>query len=346
MRSALRAIGLAGTLAVVVPAHADTPPTVWDVARDPAEAARWKIHVNVQRLLEGRLDLGPDEGRLRVEAARAMLEDADAEHSPDVRLRFDLGTVYSDLELQTRVVAVLVPALAMAPDAPASTAALEKLAYAYAKLGRTREELDVWRRFIPRIDERARALEMMNMGEAEMRIGQLDDALATFREVLRLCGDLPNFSGVPVTYALTLWDLAVALDRSGDPRGAVDTASKAMALSWRQSGGPPMPPKVVTGAMAIEDTVSVFFVPEWERDWYLALEATVEAREASDPHDAADFWKTAEQDREAYVAGASTATTPDPWLSVARRRLDEARVQESAARKRAGGAPAPRRGGP
>jgi tetratricopeptide (TPR) repeat protein len=323
-------------------ARGDTPPTAWDAARDPGEAGRWALHVSVQRLMQGRPDLPPDEEKLRVEAARAMLEDADAAHSPDVRLRFDLGNVYSELELQSRVVDMLAPAVAMAPEHPASTLALERLAYAYAKLGRSHEELETWHKYVPRLDERSRALEMMNMGEAEMRLGAIDDAVATFREVLQLCGKLPNFGGVPVTYALTLWDLAVALDRSGDLRGAMDTAEKAMALSWQQGVGPQR--RTVTGAMAIEDTVAVFFVPEWERDWYLALEAAVAARTSTDPGDAADFWTVAEGHREAYVSGATGAGSADPWLGVAKRRVQQVQAEALAAHKRAGGAPGARRG--
>jgi tetratricopeptide (TPR) repeat protein len=335
------ALGVVGASAAA--ARADTPPSVWDVARDPGEAGSWKLHVGVQRLLLGRRDAPNDEEKLRVEAARALLEDADAAHSPDVRLRFDLGVVYGDLEQQSRVVAVLVPALAMAPpDDPASTPALEKLAYAYAKLGRSAEELEVWRRYIPRLDDRARALEMMNMGEAEMRLGHLDDALGTFREVLRLCGEVPNFTGVVLTYALTLWDLAVALDRSGDPRGALETAGKAMALSWQQGPGPLR--STMTGAQAIEDTEAVFFVPEWERQWYLALESAEAARGSSDPREAAGLWMVSVGHREAYVAGASSSPSADPWLPVAKRRLEEARAASALARKRAAKAPPPSAG--
>src|ERR1700689_309014 len=87
---ALRAAGVA---------WAETPPSVWDVAKDPAERDRWALHVRVDRLIpppigEGAARLDDD---LRLEAARAMLEEADAARSPDVRLRFDLGVVYSAL---------------------------------------------------------------------------------------------------------------------------------------------------------------------------------------------------------------------------------------------------------
>jgi tetratricopeptide (TPR) repeat protein len=315
-------------------ASADTPPSVWEVAQDPAAAERWKLHVRVQRILD-RAEIGRiDDEDLRSVAALAMLEEADAARSPDVRLRFDLGIVYESLDRHRRAVEVLVPALEMAPDHPGATRALEALAYSYAKLGMANEELEAWHRYVPRLVEGdARASAMMNMGESEMRLGHVDDALATFREVLQLCGELPNSVSVTSTYDLTLWDLAVALDRSGDPRGAVDTAAKAMAITWtmfRQQG---MVRR--TGWQAIQDTRSVFFVPEWERDWYLALGSAAAARGASDPRDAAELWKQSELHREAYVARATAAGSPDPWLVVAKKRLEDTRLQSAAAGKRA-----------
>jgi tetratricopeptide (TPR) repeat protein len=324
-------------------ARADTPPTAWDLARDPAEADRWALHVRVERMLERGPSARFPDGELELEAARAMLEDAGAARSPDVRLRFDLGIVYGRLDLHRRVVDVLGPAIDAAPDHPAATRALEALAYAYAKLNRPRDELAAWRRFIPRlVDDRARATEMMNMGEAEMRLGSIEDALATFREVLELCGELPNSDGVNSTYVLTLWDLAVALDRSGDPRGALDTATKAMAWTWQKVAvvGPSRTLVATSGWDAIHDTSSVFFVPDWEREWYLAVANAAAARAASDVREAARLWSAAEHHRDTYVlrasaSAASASGTADPWLAIARRRQSEARGERAAASRRA-----------
>ena len=264
-----------------VPAEAETPPSVWDVARDPVEAGRWELHVRVERLLQGSFRMR-GENELRLEAARVMLEDADAAHSADVRLRFDLGVVYEELDLHRRAIDVLQPAIDLAPDHPSAVRALSALAYAYAKLGDATHELSVWRTYIPRlVSERARATELMNMGEAEMRLGQVDDALDTFTEVLRMCGELPNSSGVSTTYVLTLWDMAVALDRSGDPRGALGMTRKALAWTGRGID------RVITGWDAIEEPGIAFFVPEWERDWYLALGSVALAGVATDSLEAA-----------------------------------------------------------
>ncbi len=329
-------------------ARSETPPSVWDVAKDPAERDRWDLHVRVERLMhppvgEGGLRFDDE---LRIEAACAMLEDADAARSPDVRLRFDLGIVYSELatqqrrnDLQQKVIDVLAPALDSVspesgapqsalprPDEGAVTSALEALVYAYAKLDRPHEELETWQRYIPRlVDDRVRATAMMNMGEAQMRLGRVDDALATFREVLRLCGELPNTPSVGSTYVLALWDVAVALDRSGDPRGAMDAAAKASHVDL---GGR-------TGAYLIAKDPDVFFVPDWERLWYLALGAAAEAREAQDVRDAALLWASAEHSLGEYVERAVSAGGHDPWLAIARVRLQRVRAERVSADKRA-----------
>ncbi|HEY5145571.1 MAG TPA: tetratricopeptide repeat protein [Polyangiaceae bacterium] len=318
------------------PARAETPPGAWDIAKDPAERDRWALHVRVERLMhppagEGGLRFDDE---LRLEAACAMLEEADAARSPDVRLRFDLGIVYSELatrqrrnDLQQKVIDVLAPVLEapQSPDDGAATAALEALVYAYAKLARPEEELATWRRYIPRlIDDRVRATAMMNMGEAEMRLGRVDEALGTFREVLRLCGELPNTPSVGSTYVLALWDVAVALDRSGDPRTALDTAAKASHVDL---GGR-------TGAYLIAKDPDVFFVPDWERLWYLALGAEASAREAADPRDAASLWAAADRALSEYIGRAVAAGGRDPWLAIARVRLGRVQAERAGAEKR------------
>jgi tetratricopeptide (TPR) repeat protein len=343
IRALASAMGLACALAGGAGARAETPPTAWDVARDPAARDRWDLHMRVQRLLhppagEGGLRFDDE---LRIEAACAMLEEGDAARSPDVRLRFDLGIVYSELasrqrrnDLQQKVIDVLAPALdagRAGPDDGAVTGALEALVYAYAKLDRPHEELETWQKYIPRlVDDRVRATAMMNMGEAQMRLGRVDDALATFREVLRLCGELPNTPSVGSTYVLALWDVSVALDRSGDPRGALETAAKASHVDL---GGR-------TGAYLIAKDPDVFFVPEWERLWYLALGAAAEAREAPDARDAAALWASAERALGEYVARAASAGGHDPWMAIARVRLERARAERQGAEKRAAKLPA------
>jgi tetratricopeptide (TPR) repeat protein len=322
-------------------ASADTPPGSWDLAKDPVARDRWQLHVRVEQILwrAGRDDVIPDEAERLLEAARSMLEDADAAHSPDVRLRFNLGTVYYDLggreggrlDLFRKAAEVLAPAIDAAPDEPETTEALQTLVYAYAKLNRPHEELATWHRTIPRlVDGTSRAIAMMNMGEAEMRLGYVDDALATFREVLRLCGELPNFGSNGSTYVLALWDLAVALDRSGDPAGAFDAAGKASRITVVDSRGMPL-----TGGALIARDPDVFFVPEWEREWYLALAAAADAHEAKDPRNMEAYWGMAEMHWDTYIERASADGGKDLFLRIAHVRRDQVHARKLAAEKAA-----------
>jgi tetratricopeptide (TPR) repeat protein len=363
---ALMVLALVSSPAV---AAADTPPSAWDFARDPAERDRWKLHMTVEALLHPPMpeadmssldDAKADERGL--EEARVGLEEADAAHSPDVRLAFDLGVVYerlatlqADDSLQEKVVAVLVPALDAAPENPAATEALFALACAFAHLDRPREELTAWRRYIPKLtDDERRLTPMMNMGEAEMRVGQIDAALSTFREALDISQSLPNSAALSESYALILWDIAIALDRQGDPLDALRTAAKARAFSWSINVPAGLSPGILkqTGWDAIQDYVDVFFVPDWEREWYLALGEAAEASAASDPRVAATGWAAAERHWGTYFSRATEPRQdsdskdarddmPRRWSAIAKSRRDHAHRARLAAEKLARGMPAP-----
>jgi tetratricopeptide (TPR) repeat protein len=287
-----------------------------------------------------------------------MLDDVGAAGSPDVRLRFDLGMVQYELaelsgrtDLYEKAARTLADALALGPDAEGSTEALAQLVYAYAKLDRPREELETWHRYIPRImDPRTRAVDLMNMGEAEMRLGRVDDALATLREVLHECGELPNTSS---TYVLTLWDIAVALDRSGDARGALETATKAAHETAVDSHGYPS-----TGRGLLTRDENVFFVPGWEKYWYLALGSEALAREDTDPREALAYFTESEHEWDQYLiqataAGLSEGASVGPrrtddagrtaaltWLRIAHLRRDRVHAERTAAGKRVPRGPA------
>jgi tetratricopeptide (TPR) repeat protein len=245
-----------------------------------------------------------------------------------------LGIVYEQLasieerdDLYEAATRVLVPALAIAPDHPAAEYAFTALVDAYDRLDRPGDEVATTRSYIDRVEDgRVRAERLMNMGEAEMRLGRLEDALATFRKVLQICAATP---GTIVTYALTQWDLAVALDRNGDARSALDTAEKARAVSWEQLG-PMGHPRRVTGWDAIRDHEDVFFVPEWEREWYLGLGDAAAAREEKDPRAAVGLWDDAARHWGSYADQASAANE-SRWLAIARARRDQAHGERTRA---------------
>lgn len=337
----LAVAALAACALVATAAAADTPPSRWDEARDPGAREAWSLHVRVERLLHAHaqdptgLALESEhEHELHCEAALAMLEEASAAQSADVRLRFDLGLVLFELaevrgrvDLYTKAADVLTGAVAAAPDAPAATEALERIVYAYAKLDRPKDELAAWHRYIPRIlDPRSRTVAEMNMGEAEMRLGQVDDAILTLREVLRASSELPNTSS---TYVLTLWDLAVALDRAGDPRGALETAGRAARETAINSRGVPS-----SGRMLLTRDPAVFFVPAWERQWYLALGSTALAQADPDAREAVAYLLEAEHEWDTYIVQALAAGGGDRWLPIARARAARVHAMRLAAQKR------------
>jgi len=167
-----------------------------------------------------------------------------------------------------------------------------------------------------------------------MRLGHVDDALATFREVLRLCGELPNTGSNGRTYVLSLWDVAIALDRSGDPGEALDSAAKASRMTVIDSHGMPS-----TGAALIARDPLVFFVPAWELQWYLALGASADARDAKDARDAAEHWARAVQHWDNYVERSAAEGTGDPFLKIARLRQSQAHARKLAADRAAARVP-------
>jgi hypothetical protein len=90
-----------------------------------------------------------------------------------------------------------------------------------------------------------------------------------------------------------------------------------------------------TGAALIARDPSVFFVPAWELEWYLALGASAEARDAKDARDAAGHWARAAQHWDTYVERSSADGGRDLFLKIARVRGAQAHARKVAAEKAA-----------
>ncbi len=315
--------GLASALLLVsASALADTRPSLWESAREPGARTRYALHVTVRQILdfESRVPLARF-GAL--DRARTLLEDAQAERSPEPTLRFDLGEVYYALDLHDEAVRVLVPALAEHGDHPAGTEALLSLAYSFAKLDRPREERDAYLRFLARTtNDRARVTATLNLAEAEMRLGNLREAIAGYQEAIALSSSLPQFASSQESGTLAVWGLAVAQDRSGDPMAARASATRALGLD--------------PGMALVAHGPNVFFVPEYERLWYLALGDEAEAARSPEPRQALRHLRSAELFWRTYV---DKATGTDRWLAHARAHLASAKRATAAAIARAGKAP-------
>lgn len=342
-----RLAAFAGVLAAFVSlaaaggvARADTPPSVWDRARDPALADSYRLHVEVQRRLAN------DETAVRFgfSAAhesqllnvRALLERAGADKSPDPRLRFDLGSVYLSLGRSegnvffTRAAEVLGAALAAAPDHPAAEEAWAELADACGHIGDHECERRAYTTLLVltteelRVRGSQRGTSSLNLAEAQMHLGNLKEAVEGYREAIRIAQRYPYEDLAP----LAMWGLAVAYDRSGDTVAA-DKEALAVLEMQRSSR--------MVGLLRSD---RVFFYPDYEINWYDAVGAAAQARKPNATAvEAARYWKLAEEAYGAFVRGAERDPKPDRWLDLARIRLAAAKVAREKAEKKRGHAP-------
>jgi tetratricopeptide (TPR) repeat protein len=257
--------------------------------------------------------------------ARMFLEEGHADTSPDVRLRFDLGEVCYALEDNKCAQTVLEKALVLAPDHPAALPAYVILANAYAKLDESSDERRVYARYLPRItNDVERAIAMLNLAEANMHLGDLDDAIAGYRETIHVADELPNeIEHDQRTGLLARWGLAVALDRSGDVAGGAKETKFAIQLD--------------TDMHEIRGGANVFFAPERERFWYVALGFAEYAKVAADAQKSAVLWHRAEGCWHEYIDDVRAKAAPDRWIDLAKARLETTHAQRLAAERRTKG---------
>jgi tetratricopeptide (TPR) repeat protein len=337
------AVGAVAIAASASIARADTPPSVWDRARDPAMADSYRLHLEVQRRLavaDAALDFGfqasHESQKLSV---RSLLERANADKSLDPRLRFDLGLVYLLLGASDgnvyykRSAEVLGAALAAAPDDPAAEEAWGRLADACGHIGDHECERRAYQNVLTLATEDIRpgpGLERgtanLNLAEAQMHLGNLKEAIDGYREAMRIAQRYPFVHLAP----LAMWGLAVAYDRSSDTVAA-DKEALAVVEMQRSSG-----------MVGLLRSRSVFFYPDYEINWYDAVGAAAQARRPNaTPGEAVRYWKMAEDAYAAYIRGAErdAAKTPDRGLDLARVRYAAAKVAREKAEKKRGRAP-------
>jgi len=332
------AMALAVTLAAAS-ASGDTAPSRWERAKDPRTADDWELHVKVVDWLAPQPGERRNQRHRKYEAAEVWLEAAHAESSPDVRLRFDLGEVYEGLEHYGRAIQVLRSALAEQPDHPAAAVAWEELAYAYAHLDQSHEEIAAYDAYLARTRSLdAKATVLGNRAEAEMRLGNLEEAIAGYREAIAVSESVSNVTGLIVSDILARWGLAIALDRSGDETSGIREAAEAARLEQGATG---RPPGSLIGDEGPESLV--FFVPDYERFYYLGLGMVERAKQATEARAAAALWAKAASLWSQYIAGAETWNArhkdrSDRWLPMARAHLAKAQKQRAAAERRVKGA--------
>ena len=123
----------------------------------------------------------------------------------------------------------------------------------------------------------------------------------------------------PRPHRWTVWGLAIALDRLGDARGAAEQARLASQLDPEDKARLVRP--------VIGNRNEVFFVPDYERYWYLALGSTEDAKTSTNAHNAAFYWARAVTLWKAYLTPAENALHPEGWNAVAKAHLANAERQ-------------------
>src|SRR5206468_5204737 len=122
----------------------------------------------------------------------------------------------------------------------------------------------------------------------------LSESIGDYKEAIQVATSLPNVIELEDnTGVLAVWGLAVALDRFGDESGGAAQAKLAEQLD---------PSDRIIGHGA-----NVFFVPDYERLWYLGLGATERAKQAPTAREAAERWGIVEAIWSKYVQESERA---------------------------------------
>jgi tetratricopeptide (TPR) repeat protein len=342
-------------------AAADTPPNVWDLAKNPNAYQQWREHVRLEQSVEMLDELKEIGGRtnethrpVALATAQTALDESVAPKTPSLLFDEAAITMHRASILKSpkewgRAITLLEPLTKAFEGTLFAQELWLKLAECYVQVERTPDEIRAYDQVIARaVVPEATITPLLNQGEAYMRGGEVDTAVTQFREVYRLAGMSPTGNEVGV---LAQWDLALALDRSGDERGAIAAARTATRMDARclaisklhtaiittSCGGDDIAFTIVPQGLfpVSEENDSVYFVPAYERAWYLALGREALALDATKPRDVAEHWKWAETEMMTYVSQA-TVHGSDKWLDLAKKRLDTIRKHRAEADKRAG----------
>lgn len=217
MKSALALLSVLAMAATTGAARADTPPNIWDLAKNPDAFDQYARHVQIEREMDlvGELQADPQDIAklqipLSIDHARSIIEQ---EGPKDVWLRFDEGWVLMKREQWGRAIPVLEGVAKELGTKPFSQEVWERLAECYVRVERTDDEIRAYDEVLARTATDAeRITPLLNQGEALMRSGAIDAAVEQFRDVLRLSAAQVTATQV---YTLAQWDLAIALDRAG-----------------------------------------------------------------------------------------------------------------------------------
>ncbi len=291
------------------------PPDRWDRARQPG-LARAEDLVEAARVLITEASASRRDRVLSSRLAghaKTILDNLGARSSPYAERRYLFGEALALLGEDSEVIQVLEGALELAPRHPMAPHAAFELAIAYARAARPGDEVGAWTRYLSlEPSPSGRHLALYNRAEAYLRLGDMDRAEEDYRAALRLRDD-----------ALARYGLAITLDRSSRFSDAMSEARRAVAADYSFA---PFATRLLSDG--------VFFVPDYERHWYLALRELGLAAAATEARVGAGGvlaplagveWSA----RAAHLGRATLelsqwlakAPSSDPWVRLARSRV-------------------------
>jgi tetratricopeptide (TPR) repeat protein len=310
-------------------------PNAWEIAKNPRVMDEFAVHVAVQRFLlelevlqcESTRPLSPTDRAIclsTVARAKTMVSDQIAKGGSGPTMQFDLGAVLYAQGENAKAAATLRDALTKFPNADGAHAAWLTYAFANSKLDRPDLECEGWDHYLAEEPNPGRRLvPTLNRAEANMRGHRLTEAIEDYRLVEQLAG---TTIGTTETGVLAVWGLAIALDRQGDARGAAEQARIVSRMD---------PESPFRRKRAILDSDGVYFVPAYEKFWYLALAATEDAKQAGSAEESAREWAHVVALWNAYIEPAEKIEHPEAWNAIAIHHLAAAEKQLKAAEIRA-----------
>lgn len=143
-----------------------------------------------------------------------------------------------------------------------------------------------------------------NLAEVTMMSGDVQSAVQHYERAVAL------YRRAGVGSDLALWGLAVALDRLGEHRSAVDRAREALSHTG--------------GSMQTLRSPSVFFEPEYELHWYEAIGHEALAEMHASAEDRAAYLRLALESWRQFLEASAGESR---WEDIARRNVERIRAE-------------------
>jgi tetratricopeptide (TPR) repeat protein len=292
-------LGLAATVAVALSCAAQAAdaaePTLWQRAREPGVALRYKARVRAEQLFEHASDARADAQLMRdLSMGSVALMELSGGARRDPWQAVLLGRVLLDAQpgREREAIALIESGVQRLPDSDFKRASLFDVGLG-AMLSGDLEHAN--RAFTAALslawDPDYRASIHRNRGKVRMLAGRLSEAVSDFRAAVQLA------RGVEVM-ALAHFGLGVALERSGDYPQGLQEVARGVAVRL------PVPPYPSDSVL---DLPSLRWFPEYDVHYFRALGAMSEAASADSREVEKDRYEVALESWDQYLPAAEAS---------------------------------------